>query len=1275
MFAAKLDRPQHGLSSGGSKQSKKEPPSSSCSSSSRGKKGSGTKMMSARFKSSNPSGSKDECKKALFLDDETRSMSTAQTSTLTDSIVSSIRQQQSNKGERRETYDPLRGWGTGGEHENYSSSSSSPHSLQRSHAVRPRHSRSSRSTASSGSSKKKRGHCASAASFDCLKLQGREKHFETWDESIVTDKSRQLVLLSGSSGSGKSRLAHELACPKRNSSPATSQASSGEEDGGGNSNRPTSLWTLGGKFDARHTSPYAVFSLIIEDLYDSLLPSGEGEEGELVDETDDDSGQAAVGPEPRQSAPSPSSSAPHRSSMLYSFICSRLRQSLDDEESKLLIEFVPALRDMLNVQSLDFKSDLEEREDARLEMGGVQGFAKVEIRFQRAFRKVMRGLAKSLGSVDSRLVLVFDDLQWADRASLDLIQDILMDHETSHRTQERAGGLIVVGCYRDGENKNQEAIRALVNDLQQGRRVAGRACLDPSASGVLVRELKVDHLLPQEVGSMMMNMRDISTSQDDTDSPQTDNVESVADRVYQKTAGNPFFTIEYMKALLGSGGDCAWKGDEKLLEMMDALDASMTSANLSVADVVLAKIRKLPKKVARLLPLLGSLGFTLQRSMFVQIVKHFTCGHPDSCISPKHVAEICLEEGLIEANGAEWYRWKHDTFQEATLSLVGNEGILASLQFELARFLFDKLACFELDESLFIVANLFTRGGIRDRKNSFDGTYLVEVAKFFLRAGKKAAQYSTFDLAASYLNTGIDLLPKLGCWSMYYELSLDLYSSAAQAAFSEGDYDAMQTHCDEVIDQQNCPLLDKRRVYHVMLDSVAARGTAENAASFCLELLSKLGCKIPKSSHTLRTTAGLMKVKMSIGKFKREDPSKYGVMQDPSKLWAMKLMDKLLTFLYLDGSPMIPLVILKSLRWTEKYGTSDWSMPAIASIGFMLSAFMQDFSGGETYVNRALGLQEKSRSQTALPKTYLVAYGLVLHWTTPYSVCRKHMLKGYSIGLKNGDTELALACSMFSVWFSLFSGNALERVSSDIESHLVPCQKLNDAGEQSVLITLEAIQKLRMGNIAERDLLSCASISREEVARLNLHPTLHFFQLYMDFYFADYQAVVEFIEKNGDQYFEKALPGLPMIATFVFMGAFSFLSLARETGSSKYEKSAKAYTKKIKTWVDKGNPNVVQYRALLDAEWAAFKGSRGEAMHAFNVAILMAERRGLVQDVALVHERLSGYHAETGCSQDEASEHANQAKKLYEEWGAHAVAKRLTDENPEYFGIPAQVGS
>ena len=51
-----------------------------------------------------------------------------------------------------------------------------------------------------------------------------------------------------------------------------------------------------------------------------------------------------------------------------------------------------------------------------------------------------------------------------------------------------------------------------------------------------------------------------------------------------------------------------------------------------------------------------------------------------------------------------------------------------------------------------------------------------------------------------------------------------------------------------------------------------------------------------------------------------------------------------------------------------------------------------------------------------------------------------------------------------------------------------------------------------------------------------------------------------------------------------FWNAVSCYAAARETGKKKYVKIARILRKKIKTWLERGNPNVKHYHALLKAE-------------------------------------------------------------------------------------------
>jgi hypothetical protein len=134
---------------------------------------------------------------------------------------------------------------------------------------------------------------------------------------------------------------------------------------------------------------------------------------------------------------------------------------LDREESKLLVQFILTLCDML--KKIDSCSNDEDDADDDAEHNnimmtslGVTGlFSKKSLQFQHAFKKFLRTPAdlasNSLSS--SSLVLTLDDLQWSDAPSLELLKAIVTDHENT-------SGLINIGCFRSKE-VNEEWIRDL----------------------------------------------------------------------------------------------------------------------------------------------------------------------------------------------------------------------------------------------------------------------------------------------------------------------------------------------------------------------------------------------------------------------------------------------------------------------------------------------------------------------------------------------------------------------------------------------------------------------------------------------------------------------------------------------------------------------------------------------------------------------------------------------------------------------------------------------
>ena len=55
------------------------------------------------------------------------------------------------------------------------------------------------------------------------------------------------------------------------------------------------------------------------------------------------------------------------------------------------------------------------------------------------------------------VVLILDDLQWADRASLEVMEHLLKDRKRSR--------LLMIGCYRDNEVDDKHGMTKLIKNI------------------------------------------------------------------------------------------------------------------------------------------------------------------------------------------------------------------------------------------------------------------------------------------------------------------------------------------------------------------------------------------------------------------------------------------------------------------------------------------------------------------------------------------------------------------------------------------------------------------------------------------------------------------------------------------------------------------------------------------------------------------------------------------------------------------------------------------
>ena len=173
------------------------------------------------------------------------------------------------------------------------------------------------------------------------------------------------------------------------------------------------------------------------------------------------------------------------------------------------------------------------------------------------------------------LALFLDDLQWLDAATLDLLEDLLTQPDVRH--------LLLIGAYRDNE---VDAAHPLMRKLEAIRKAGGARCRRSRSRRWPVRTC----------GQLIA----------DALRCEPERAAPLAQLVHEKTAGNPFFAIQFLYALAEEGllafdHDAArWSWDLNRIHAKGYTD--------NVVDLMVGKLTRLPAETQKALQHLACLG-------------------------------------------------------------------------------------------------------------------------------------------------------------------------------------------------------------------------------------------------------------------------------------------------------------------------------------------------------------------------------------------------------------------------------------------------------------------------------------------------------------------------------------------------------------------------------------------------------------------------------------------------------------------------------------------
>jgi len=853
-------------------------------------------------------------------------------------------------------------------------------------------------------------------------------------------------------------------------------------------------------------------------------------------------------------------------------------------------------------------------------------------RFNLAFQNLIHVFCQK----EHPLVLFLDDLQWTDSATLQLLQLIMTDFTTQY--------LFVIGAYRDNEVTATHPAMLTLSEMKK--------------QGVVINHLSLSPLNLNQVNEFI------------ADTLKTDRIQAqrLADLVWQKTQGNPFFIKEFLKSLYTEQllkfdtNAGAWDWDLEQIITRNITD--------NVVEFMADKIQTLSESAQKVLRLAACIGnqFDLPTLSII---------NETSQKAAANELWDAIQSGLILPLGDDYkflktnrdandlkitYKFAHDRIQQAAYSLIPPDDKQA-VHWKVGQLLLQNTPQQILQQKIFDIVNQLNFGiEAIDVQLERD-----KLAQLNLIAGKKAKASAAWKPAWNYLRLGINCL-SADSWLRQYDLTLTLYVETVEAAILSGHVEEMEKLAELVL-QQAPSLLDKVKVYEVKIQAYTAQNKPLEAIETALSVLKLLGIRFPKKPTKLNIFLELVNTKLSLAGKRIEDLSGLPEMTDPDKIAAMRILSIMLSAAYFATPELFPLIVFKQVNLSVKYGNSPVSSYAYATYGLILSGeVVNDVNSGYRFGKVALLLVDKFKAEELKSRTLFIFNYFIRHWHEHIRESLTPLLDAYLIGRETGDLEYASFSAGAYCYYSLVAGKELTRLEREMAMYSNAFRQFN----QETFFYYNQLQRQVVLNLMGRAEDKCRLIgeSYDEIKMLPIHlaanttnicHSIYFFKLYLGYLFQDYQQALEnaaLVEKN----INSAVGSVPLSH---FYNSLTHLAIYFDV--SKFEqkqilKKVESNQKNIKKWAHFAPMTHLHKFYLVEAERYRVLGETTLAIDYYDRAIALAKENDYINEEALANELAAKFYLAWGKEQV-AEAYMTNAYYCYLLWGATA---KMTDLKRQY---------
>jgi PAS domain S-box-containing protein len=818
------------------------------------------------------------------------------------------------------------------------------------------------------------------------------------------------------------------------------------------------------------------------------------------------------------------------------------------------------------------------------------------------------------------LALFFDDLQWLDAATLDFLENLLIQQDLTH--------LLVIGAYRDDE---VDAAHPLMRKLSAVREAEGA-----------VHEVRLTPLAPDDLAHLI------------ADSLHCDAQRAMllAQLIHEKTGGNPFFATQFIRALVEEKliafehGSAQWRWDLDVIHTRGFTD--------NVVDLMVAKHKRLPVATQIALQQLACIGNSAEAATLSTVLR--TSGQETEAV----LREALYAELIVSASGS--YRFVHDRIQEAAYSLLAQEA-RAEAHLRIGRQLNAHLRPERREEAIFEIVNQLNRGAeliTADNER-------CQLAELNLIASKRAKASTAYASALHYAIAGAALLTN-DSWQSRHDLVFQMELQKTECEFLTGEVAVAAKRLD-ILRPRAADTIEAASATCLAMDIYMTLGQVDLAVSTCLDYMRRVGIDWPRHPTEEAVRREYEQIWRQLGSRQIEEIIDLPLISDPASIATLDVLTKVSIPAGFANRNLHALVICRAVSLSIAQGNNHGSCRSYVDFSIIAGHRFGDYKNAFRFAQLGYDLIERHGLKRFQAATYHAFAYCTMPWMKHLLACCSVMRRTLDVATTAGDLTIAAYSHLCLNRLLFAAGGSLDDLQREAEDSLAFARKAKFGIVVDMTRPQLALIRTLRGLTTPFGSFVHATFDETAFVRdLDSHPPMvrscyWIRKLQAYFHAGEFASAVDASLKARSLL--SISPGFE-VAEYEFYGALARAACcdsATRGQRGEHLDALEAHYKQLEIWAEHCPENFANRLALAGAEIARIEGRALHAEQLYEDAIHSAQAHGFIHNEALANEVAARFYAARGFA-TVANAYLRNARNCYERWGADGKVRQLDARHP-----------